>query len=254
MIRIEGHRIIRSPIQKVFQMVSHLDSQPRVTGLWMSADLVERKANTLTVHYRGYFGGMPLESIQRATLIPNQRIEFRQTRGALKMLRGEYLLKSIDGDTDLSLSVEAEVGIPLISENSARLVLQGFVENTLQKFKFTAERDLPRIVGARRPKEGTAAGATATAPALADPLGELPPTTTDEPARPELPPMPEQPRPQQPQQPPAAPSGVGPGQGKRRRRRRRRRRRGGGEMRSPQGAPRPGTSPGPGSGQGPGMG
>lgn len=252
MIRIEGHRIIRSPIQKVFQMVSHLDSQPRVTGLWMSADLVERKANTLTVHYRGYFGGMPMESIQRATLIPNQRIEFRQTRGALKAFRGEYVLKSIDGDTDLSLSVEAEVGIPLISENSARLVLQLFVENSLQKFKFTAERDLPRVVGARRPKEGKAA-TTTSAPASADALGEPPPT--EEPARVEPPPMPVQPRPQQPQQSPgaAAPGGVVPGQGKRRRRRRRRRRRGG-EMRSPQGAPRPGTSPGsgpaPGSGSG----
>ena len=251
MIRIEGHRVIRSPIQKVFQMVSHLDSQPRVTGLWMSADLVERKANTLTVHYRGYFGGMPMESIQRATLIPNQRIEFRQTRGALKAFRGEYVLKSIDGDTDLSLSVEAEVGIPLISENSARLVLQSFVENSLQKFKFTAERDLPRVVGARRPKER--AGATATAPASADALGELPPT--DEPVRPEPPPMLVQPLPQQPQQTPGAGAtgGVVPGQGKRRRRRRRRRRRGG-EMRSPQGAPRPGTSPGsgpaPGSGSG----
>jgi hypothetical protein len=249
MIRIEGHRIIRSPIQKVFQMVSHLDSQPRVTGLWMSADLVERKANTLTVHYRGYFGGMPLESIQRATLIPNQRIEFRQTRGALKAFRGEYVLKSIDGDTDLSLSVEAEVGIPLISDNSARLVLQGFIENTLAKFKFTAERDLPRVVGARRPKGGAAA-TTTSAPASADALSELPPT--EEPARPEPPPMPVQPRPQQPQQslPTAAPGGVVPGQGKRRRRRRRRRRRGG-EMRSPQGAPPPGTSPGPGSGPGP---
>jgi len=252
MIRIEGHRIIRSPIQKVFQMVSHLDSQPRVTGLWMSADLVERKANTLTVHYRGYFGGMPMESIQRATLIPNQRIEFRQTRGALKAFRGEYVLKSIDGDTDLSLSVEAEVGIPLISENSARLVLQLFVENSLQKFKFTAERDLPRVVGARRPKEGAAA-TTTSAPASADALGELPPT--EEPVRPEPPPMPVQPRPQQSQQSPGAatPGGVVPGQGKRRRRRRRRRRRGG-EMRSPQGAPPPGTSPGsgpaPGSGSG----
>jgi len=249
MIRIEGHRIIRSPIQKVFQMVSHLDSQPRVTGLWMSADLVEHKANTLTVHYRGYFGGMPLESIQRATLIPNQRIEFRQTRGALKVFRGEYVLKSIDGDTDLSLSVEAEVGIPLISENSARLVLQSFVENSLQKFKFTAERDLPRIVGARRPKEGAAA--TAAVPASADALGALP--TTEEPARPEPAQMAVQPRPQQPQQTPGvgAAGGVVPDQGKRRRRRRRRRRRGG-EMRSSQGTPRPGTSPGPGSGPAPG--
>ncbi len=252
MIRIEGHRIIRSPIQKVFQMVSHLDSQPRVTGLWMSADLVERKANTLTVHYRGYFGGMPLESIQRATLIPNQRIEFRQTRGALKVFRGEYVLKSIDGDTDLSLSVEAEVGIPLISENSARLVLEGFVEHSLQKFKFTAERDLPRVVGARRPKEGAAAAAVA-APASADALGDLSPT--DELPRPEPPPMSVQPRPQQPQQASGAGAtgGVVPGQGKRRRRRRRRRRRGG-EMRSPQGAARPGMGPGPGPGSGSGTG
>jgi polyketide cyclase/dehydrase/lipid transport protein len=252
MIRIEGHRIIRSPIQKVFQMVSHLDSQPRVTGLWMSADLVERKANTLTVHYRGFFGGMPLESIQRATLIPNQRIEFRQTRGALKVFRGEYVLKSIDGDTDLSLSVEAEVGIPLISENSARLVLEGFVEHSLQKFKFTAERDLPRVVGARRPKEGAAAAAAA-APASGEALGDLPPT--EEPPRPEPLPIPVQPRLQQPQQTSGAGAtgGVVPGQGKRRRRRRRRRRRGG-EMRSPQGAARPGTGPGPGPEAGSGTG
>src|SRR5574337_110530 len=251
MIRIEGHRIIRSPIQKVFQLVSHLDSQPRVTGLWLSADLVERKANTLTVHYRGYFGGMPVESIQRATLIPNQRIEFRQTRGALKAFRGEYVLKSIDGDTDLGLSVEAEVGIPLISANSARLVLAAFVERSLQKFKLTAERDLPRVVGARRPKEG--AGATAPAPASSDTLGELPPA--EEPAQPEPPPMPVQTPPQQPQPTPTAGAagGVVPGQGMRRRRRRRLRRRGG-EMRPPQGAPRPGASPGPGSGPGPGTG
>jgi ribosome-associated toxin RatA of RatAB toxin-antitoxin module len=246
MVRIEGHRIIRAPVQKVFQLVSHLDSQPRVTGLWMSADLVERKANTLTVHYRGYFGGMPVESIQRATLFPPQRVEFRQTRGALKVFRGEYVLKTIDGDTDLGLNVEAEVGIPLISEDSARLVLQTFVELSLQKFKLTAERDLPRVVGARRPKEGS--GATAMAPASADALAEQP--AVDESARTAPAPMPVPPRPQQPPHTPGAgvAGGVVPGQGKRRRRRRRRRR--GGGMRPPQGTPSPGPSPGPGPGTG----
>jgi hypothetical protein len=240
MVHIEGHRIIRAPVQKVFQLVSHLDSQPRVTGLWLSADLVERKANTLTVHYRGYFGGMPVESIQRATLFPPQRVEFRQTRGALKVFRGEYVLKSVDGDTDLGLSVEAEVGIPLISEDSARLVLQTFVELSLQKFKLTAERDLPRVVGARRPKEGAGAAAAAPAEAPTDESSAAEPAHA-EPVPPPIQQTPPRPlgAPRQLPQPAGVPGGVAPGQGTRRRRRRRRRRRGGGM--------RPGPGPVPGA-------
>src|SRR5437867_459717 len=84
---------------------------------------------------------MPVESTQRATLHPPQRVEFHQTRGALKAFRGEYVLKPIDGETELALTVEAEVGIPLISEASARLILHAFVERSLEKFKLTAERD-----------------------------------------------------------------------------------------------------------------
>src|SRR5438876_686164 len=90
MVRVEGHRIVRAPVQKVFQLISRLDAQPRVTGLWLTADLLDRKSNTVTIHYRGYFGGMPIESIQRATLYPPQRVEFRQTRGAQHLRRSRH--------------------------------------------------------------------------------------------------------------------------------------------------------------------
>src|SRR2546428_6833207 len=103
---------------------------------------------------------MPCGSTRRATLSPPQRVEFRQTRGALKAFRGEYTLKPIDGETELSMTVEAEVGIALISEASARLILHAFVERSLEKFKLTAERDLPRVQ--RRPQE-TASTAEAAA-------------------------------------------------------------------------------------------
>jgi len=162
MVRVEGHRIVRAPVQKVFQLISRLDAQPRVTGLWLTADLLDRKSNTVTIHYRGYFGGMPIESIQRATLYPPQRVEFRQTRGALKAFRGEYILKAIDGETDLAMTVEAEVGIALISEASARLILHTFVERSLEKFKMTAERDLPRVQ--RRPQETPSTAEAAAGP------------------------------------------------------------------------------------------
>ncbi|HXF83090.1 MAG TPA: SRPBCC family protein, partial [bacterium] len=143
LVRVEGRRIIRAPLQKVFQLVSRLDSAPRVTGLWFTADLVERRSNALTVHYRGYFAGVPVESVQRATLHPPHRIDFRQTRGHLKAFQGQYELKPIDGDTEVTLAVEADAGIPLISDQAAQLVLHAFVERSLEKFKLAAERDLP---------------------------------------------------------------------------------------------------------------
>lgn len=245
MVKVEGRRIIRAPVQKVFQLVSRLEAAPRVTGLWLTADLIERKSNTLTVHYRGYFAGMPLESIQQATLHPPNKIEFRQTRGGLKTFRGQYQLKPIEGDTELALSLEAEVGIPLISEQAARLVLHSFIERSLEKFKFTAERDLPRVV--RKAAEDGAKEAPAAQAPQADvetgipeaepqPLPGVQPPVGEAPAQ--------LPAPQPPGQPGRQPAVRQAQPGGRRRRRRRRRRRGGGS----------GAGGGPASGPPPGRG
>ncbi len=215
MIKLEGRRIIRAPVQKVFQLVGRLDTASRVTGLWLTVDLLERKSNSLTVHYKGYFAGMPVESVQRATLYPPGRVEFRQTRGGLKVFRGQYQLKPIEEDTELSLSLEADVGIPLISDEAARRVLSAFIERSLEKFKLTAERELPRVTRrAAENGERRAADVEAVAPP-APPEGPVPETTA--PMTPAPP-------------PPVAPT---PQAGTRKRRRRRRRRRGGA-------APRPG--------------
>ncbi len=175
MIRVERQRIIRTPIQKVFQLVSRLETHPRVTGLWLTADLLERRPNAVTVHYRGYLAGIPVESVQRATFQPPHRIEFRQTRGGFKTFRGSYALKPIDGDTELTFTIEADVGIALISDAAARQVLQTYVEHTLNKFKLTAERELPRPIR-RAPEEGVAAPIATPPPPVALPA---PPPTPD---------------------------------------------------------------------------
>jgi hypothetical protein len=253
MIKIEDTRIIRAPIQKVFQLVSRVDAQPHVTGLWLSADLLDRRQNAATVLYKGYFGGIPVESVQRATMHPPQRVEFKQSRGGLKAFQGRYALKSIDGDTELSLQVEADVGITLITEASARRVLHSFVERSLQKIKFLAERDLPRVI--RRTVEEAAKSTSATpSTPEADPLGPghqgagLPGALPAEPTPPEaglqtagLPgtglPAPA----------PSAPGPSGSSQSTgRRRRRRRRRRRGQGAGTRDQGPGKPGSTPGTG--------
>ena len=253
-VKVEGRRIIRAPVQKVFQLVSRLDAAPRVTGLWFTADLVERKSNSLTVHYHGYFAGIPVESIQRAMLHPPNRIDFRQSRGNLRAFRGQYQLKPIEGDTEISLTLEAEVGIPLVSDDAARLVLHSFIEHSLEKFKLTAERDLPRVVrkaanGAAAkeptlPSEGEEAAAT---PAEAGEASEGAPTEVSPKKDGEGAPGPREARRKRPgAQAPGQPAGAKPGTeqpggGKKRRRRRRRRRGGGG--RGP-GGPSSGSAPG----------
>jgi len=235
LIKVEDTRIIRAPIQKVFQLVSRLEAQPLVTGLWFSADLIDRRQNTATVLYKGYFGGIPLESVQRATLHPPQRVEFKQSRGGLKAFAGRYSLKPIEGETELSMQIEAEVGIALITEASARRVLHSYVERSLQKIKFLAERDLPRPV--RRVVEDAAQAATATPTTAAGPLepGPQGAVLTGEGL-----PAPDPSATVPSGLPPSAPQATSPGPGSGRRRRRRRRRRRGGQARIGGQGPTPG--------------
>jgi len=244
-VKVEGRRIIRAPVQKVFQLVSRLDALPRVTGLWLTADLVERKNNALTVRYRGYFAGIPVESVQRAMLHPPNRIDFRQSRGNLKAFRGQYQLKPIEGDTEVHLTVEAEAGMPLVSEEAAALVLHSFIERSLEKFKLAAERDLPRVV--RKPQDGAAAREAEAPEAEQAPVeaSALPTAAVAENGDAGAP---------APPQPAAATKMGPPGQpGGRRKRRRRRRGRGGRGPGGPASAPEPGRG-GSGSGSIPGSG
>jgi ribosome-associated toxin RatA of RatAB toxin-antitoxin module len=210
-IKIASRRIIRAPVQKVFQLVSRLEAQPRVTGLWLSADLLDRRPGQLTVHYRGYFGGVPLESVQRATLQPPHGLEFRQTRGGLRALLGRFSLQPAEGgETELTMALEADVGIPMITDAAAQRILATYVERMLDKIKLTAERDLPRPV--RRPREEQ----PAAPPDHAAPDGET--------ALPGEEPVPEEPAPP-PAAPAPAPATAAAPAGERKRRRRRRKRR-----------------------------
>ncbi len=144
-IGVEGHRLIRAPVQRVWHLLSRLESHPRYITLWMAADVHERSLTTATVEFRGFFGGLPIVSAQRITLRPPGRIDFRQIRGELRDLSGAYLLKEVDGETDLTVQLSVDAGIPLFSEASVQQILVGHIDGTLTRVKASAERDLVRL-------------------------------------------------------------------------------------------------------------
>ncbi len=214
-----GHRLIKAPLHRLWQMLSRLESHPRFAGLWYYADLIDRSQNSTVVELRGFFGGLPITSVQRFSLKPPGRIEFRQARGTLRDLAGFYVLRDADGETELEVKISADAGIPLFSDSSVRRILAGHVESVLSKMKASAERDLVRLPsrrgqaasGASLP--GGAEGVVQDGPREPDGAGEA--DWEGEPAEGE--PAEEQ---------PAAPSpGQATGQPVEKRRRRRRRRR-----------------------------
>jgi hypothetical protein len=149
-IRAEGHRVVRAPVHRVWQLVSRPESHPRQVRWWLAADVIERAQSTALVEFRGLFGGLPVTSVQRMTLRPPGRVEFKQIRGTLRNLSGAFVLKDRGGDTDIVIQMTVDAGIPLLSEAAVQQILVGGIEATLTGLKATAERDLARP-GRRQP-------------------------------------------------------------------------------------------------------
>jgi hypothetical protein len=160
--RVEGHRLIRAPLHRVWQLLSRLESHPRYATLWLTADLLERSQAHAIVEFRGFFGGLPITSVQRLVLRPPGRIEFKQIRGTLRGLSGAYVLKDAHGETDLIAQVAADPGIVFFSDTSVQQILAAHIDGTLGKIKASAERDLARPAPRRAASAGE--GVPARAP------------------------------------------------------------------------------------------
>jgi len=174
-IRVERQRAIRAPQQRVYQLLSRVEGHPRFADLWLAADVLEHGGGQVVAEFRGYFAGLPVDSVQRLMLRPPARLEFRQLRGTLKSLRGEYLIERDGAGTRLTARMEVEAGIPLLEGEAVRTVLTNALTRLVGKVKDAAERDLPRLV-ARRP--GAAGPGAAASPRVPVDGEEGPPEET----------------------------------------------------------------------------
>ncbi len=164
-IRVERQRSIRAPQQRVYQLLSRVEGLPRFADTWLVADVLERSGGQVVAEFRGYFGGLPVESVQRVSLRPPGRLEFRQLRGTFKSLRGEYLIEPEGAGARLTARVEVEAGIPMLGDQAVQMALSATVERMLNKVRDAAERDLPRLVPARRLPQPAEASAEPKRPA-----------------------------------------------------------------------------------------
>jgi polyketide cyclase/dehydrase/lipid transport protein len=153
---VEAHRIIRASREHVFAFVAHADHLPRYGGpLWLAADpvhaggpgLEDRRGGEPLVTLRGYFAGLPVEAVIRASSRAPQSVDVSQVRGTLRGFSQRFTVESGDDGTVLTLRVEADPGIPMVSDEAAKHFLTQYVERMLDRLRLAAERRAP----SRRP-------------------------------------------------------------------------------------------------------
>jgi len=163
---LEARRLVRASIEHVFAHLAHPERLPRYTApLWLTVDAGEKRGSAQIVGFRGYFIGLPIESVQRVVLRPPFSLEMTQIRGSLRSFVWRCTLKSGEDGTELVLHVEADIAIPLISEDAARQFLVQHLERTLDRIKLAAERTVP----ARRAGRGAPGSQAVQAPDEAGP-------------------------------------------------------------------------------------
>ena len=262
---VEARRLIRASAEHVFEHLGQPDQRVRYgTPLWMIGEASEKRGASHLAALQGYFAGLPCESVQRVLLRPPTSLEFVQIRGTLRAFSGHCTLRNSEDGTEVRYRLEADPGIPMITEDAARQFLIQFLERMLDRVKLASERKTP----SRRPVRGADEALSTALPiydqseedAVAAPkaaVPQAPPPTAAAPAgarpRPPAPPRPVGPArapgparpPGRPSPPPAAPpqapAGSTDASAARRRRRRRRRRPGGGK--GPLSADGGGTAP-----------
>lgn len=144
--------MIRASPERVFAHIAHPEHLPRYASpLWMSADLGEKRGGVQVVSLRGYFAGLPIESVQRIVLRPPSSAEFSQIYGTLRGLSGRYTLRSLEDGTEVACRLEADPGITMISDEAAQQFLTQFLERMLDRLKLAAERKAPARPRPRAP-------------------------------------------------------------------------------------------------------
>jgi len=137
----------------------------------MAAEPVERRRGAHLIALTGYLVGLPVESVVRVALHPPHSMEFKQVRGTLRALFGRYVLREVEEGTEVTYRLEADPGIPMITNDAARQFLVQFVERMLDRIKLAAERKAPT----RRVERAGAAGSQPLGPGAEEPEEEEPP-------------------------------------------------------------------------------
>lgn len=154
----------------MFAFLAHPEHLPRYGGpLWLSGDLEDRRGADARasrgpvpaggeplITLRGYFAGLPVEAVVRTAARAPHSLEITQVRGTLRGFSQWFKIETDEDGAVLTCRVEADPGIPMLSDEAAKHFLIQYVERMLDRLRLAAERRAP----SRRPRPAAKEAAT----------------------------------------------------------------------------------------------
>ena len=115
---VEVAETIAAPARTVWDVVNDVESYPRLMEHVRSLRVLERGDNVRLLEWEVELKGCVMRWIEREELQPEKlRIEYRQIEGELAEFAGFWQLEPIDdASTRVVLSVNFDIGIPMLSE------------------------------------------------------------------------------------------------------------------------------------------
>ncbi len=141
-MRASGQRLLRVPTSAAYGMASRLEHLPRWSDLWMRADVLDKRGNQQVLRLRGFLAGLPVESVVRAEVEPGRLVRWRQAHGTLLHYAAQFEVSPGEEGTVVRYTVELDPGISMLDQEAGHRVTVQEVERTLDRIKWSAEREL----------------------------------------------------------------------------------------------------------------
>ncbi|MDF2570458.1 MAG: hypothetical protein K0R55_2062 [Sporomusa sp.] len=101
---------------EIYPILKDMEKYPEFMADLVSVDVLERKDNTTLTKWVSNVDGRIIRWTELDTFDDaNMHIGYKQTEGDLKKFEGEWTLTSIEGGTEIKLTVDFEFGIPMIA-------------------------------------------------------------------------------------------------------------------------------------------
>lgn len=115
---VEVAEVISAPVHRVWELVNDIESYPRLMEHVRSARIVERGPNYRVSAWEVNLKGCIMRWVEREeTDSATCRIEYRQIEGEMAVFEGYWQLERLTDDTTrATLSVQFDIGIPLLSQ------------------------------------------------------------------------------------------------------------------------------------------
>ncbi|QJW44386.1 cyclase [bacterium BFN5] len=126
---------------EIYPILKEMERYPEFMEDLISVEVLERKENTTVTKWVSNVDGRTIKWTELDVFDDeNLHISYRQLEGDLKRFEGEWSLTSIDGGTEIKLTVDFEFGIPMIAGLLNPILKKKVRENSANMLKAIKEK------------------------------------------------------------------------------------------------------------------